>query len=94
MSEGECQCRQCIRDRGDNHNGDPLEVFKMILCQTCGNKRCPHATDHRIVAEAKATKTSASGTRLDVEIFVETMSQGCNISPNAMKLGCGRTTRW
>jgi hypothetical protein len=43
----DCQCRQCIRDRGDNHSGYPLEVFKMILCQTCGNKRCPHATDHR-----------------------------------------------
>jgi hypothetical protein len=20
----------------------------MLLCQTCGNKRCPHATDHRL----------------------------------------------
>lgn len=21
--------------------------YRMVLCATCGNKRCPHATDHR-----------------------------------------------
>lgn len=25
---------------------DPSSI-RMILCATCGNKRCPHATDHR-----------------------------------------------
>jgi hypothetical protein len=24
----------------------PIEMTMMILCPTCGNKRCPHATDH------------------------------------------------
>lgn len=24
-----------------------LDDMRMILCATCGNKRCPHATDHR-----------------------------------------------
>jgi hypothetical protein len=34
-----CYCAQCT----------PQNVFnmRMILCETCGNKRCPHATDHR-----------------------------------------------
>jgi hypothetical protein len=44
-----CQCRQCLRDR-DERGGDwnmPVEYTRMILCATCGNKRCPHATDHR-----------------------------------------------
>lgn len=25
-----------------------LDSGKMILCETCGNKRCPHASDHRL----------------------------------------------
>jgi hypothetical protein len=25
----------------------PVEMTHMILCPKCGNKRCPHATDHR-----------------------------------------------
>ena len=44
-----CECLQCLRDR-DERTGDwnmPIEFTRMILCATCGNKRCPHATDHR-----------------------------------------------
>lgn len=46
----ECQCYRCIRDRGDELGltGIPLYAVKMVLCETCGNKRCPHATDHRL----------------------------------------------
>lgn len=52
-----CQCRQCIRERGTTvfyrtrwgllpiHI--PEECSRMILCPICGNKRCPHANDHR-----------------------------------------------
>lgn len=35
-----CRCRRCLTERGDS---TPM----MIVCPTCGNKRCPHATDHR-----------------------------------------------
>ena len=35
-----CNCRQCQADRYH------LAKF-MIVCKTCGNKRCPKATDHR-----------------------------------------------
>jgi hypothetical protein len=45
-----CGCRQCLRDRKDENppgSGWPTELTMMILCPTCGNKRCPHATDHR-----------------------------------------------
>ena len=47
LSAGLCGCRQCLRDRDVRAHGFPLEVCLMILCKTCGNKRCPHATDHR-----------------------------------------------
>lgn len=36
-----CRCRQCALDRGENIWG------QMILCTACGNKRCPHASNHR-----------------------------------------------
>ena len=25
-----------------------VRLSRMFLCATCGNKRCPHATDHRL----------------------------------------------
>lgn len=47
----QCGCRQCLRDRNEGrwHLGGfvPAELTQMILCPDCGNKRCPHATDHR-----------------------------------------------
>lgn len=37
-AEPDCWCEAC----------KPLSVsMRMIVCPTCGNKRCPHATDHR-----------------------------------------------
>jgi len=38
LSSGPCNCATCR----------PHSVeMRMILCSKCGNKRCPHATDHR-----------------------------------------------
>lgn len=42
-----CQCRQCLRDRNERESGWPAEFARMVVCPTCGDKRCPHATDHR-----------------------------------------------
>ena len=46
-----CKCRQCLRDRNEGNVIAgvffPAELRTMILCQKCGNKRCPHAADHR-----------------------------------------------
>lgn len=47
-----CECRQCLRDRDEKIESGmgfpiPLEMTRMVLCATCGNKCCPHATDHR-----------------------------------------------
>jgi hypothetical protein len=38
-----CDCWRCERDRDE---APPLPI-RMILCPTCGNKRCPKASDHR-----------------------------------------------
>lgn len=42
-----CWCYECLKDVVDS-NGWPVAVQRMILCPTCGNKRCPRATDHKM----------------------------------------------
>ena len=48
-------CRRCAE--GVKPNGIPLTMQRMFLCPTCGNKRCPKATDH----ELACTGSNASG---------------------------------
>lgn len=36
-----CGCWKCLKARDDQ---DRMRM--MVLCPTCGNKRCPHASDH------------------------------------------------
>lgn len=44
-----CICHRCIREQDIKGPGDwPLSMQQMILCPTCGNKRCPKASDHRL----------------------------------------------
>jgi hypothetical protein len=40
-----CWCWMCNRER--TVHGIPYSMTRMILCPQCGNKRCPHASDHR-----------------------------------------------
>lgn len=42
-----CQCLRCLRERDERIGGQAIEYCRMVLCETCGCKRCPHATDHR-----------------------------------------------
>lgn len=42
-----CQCYYCIATRGDKTPaGFPVTMTRMIVCETCGSKRCPHGTYH------------------------------------------------
>ena len=49
-----CECHRCIEENGISvwfgalQRLVPLSATKMILCPKCGNKRCPHASDHRL----------------------------------------------
>ena len=40
-AEERCRCRNCAGERGE-----PVNNY-MVVCQKCGNKRCPHATNHK-----------------------------------------------
>ncbi len=43
----QCQCRKCLDERDrDLPWIERQTVGQMVLCETCGNKRCPHANDH------------------------------------------------
>jgi hypothetical protein len=50
----QCECHWCItkKDLRDRLSGFPLNMTKMILCPSCGNKRCPKASDHRLKCTA------------------------------------------
>ncbi len=42
-------CIRCVRAHDAVSCMFPIERTRMIVCRICGNKRCPHATDHRNV---------------------------------------------
>lgn len=60
MKTDSCRCHRCRDAQLDQMglcNLEPSEqikrmadggAFGMVLCPTCGNKRCPHASDHRL----------------------------------------------
>lgn len=49
MNGADCTCHACIEKYGITLFGIPLDHVRMILCSECGNKRCPHASDHNHV---------------------------------------------
>lgn len=42
MRDGPMCCIRCDEER------QPNRLRRFVTCQICGNKRCPHATDHRL----------------------------------------------
>lgn len=47
----ECCCHKCIKEKNlVEREGSflPMSSTRMILCPECGNKRCPHASDHNL----------------------------------------------
>lgn len=43
-----CYCYNCNLNYTEPGQVFPYVTTRMILCPTCGNKRCPHATDHKL----------------------------------------------
>ena len=41
-----CWCHRC--NKTITIGGIPFALTHMILCPDCGNKRCPHASDHNL----------------------------------------------
>lgn len=43
----DCQCQRCWSENKPDFPGG-ITSRPFIVCGICGNKRCPHATDHRL----------------------------------------------
>lgn len=41
-------CHKCLEHKCDDATGFPITAIRMIVCPSCGNKRCPHASDHAL----------------------------------------------
>lgn len=48
VAKYQCHCYNCNKDRLDETGRLPYVATRMIVCPTCGNKRCPHSTDHNL----------------------------------------------
>lgn len=51
MNDDDCgACYECLKDKTvpAEQGGWPVTATRMILCPTCGCKRCPKATNHRL----------------------------------------------
>lgn len=57
MSNEPCRCFRCTKELVEREPPTPEQLLfgridvrmaTMFLCATCGNKRCPHAADHRL----------------------------------------------
>jgi hypothetical protein len=45
MSDDCGKCRECLKNKRDE-DGWPVLLTTFVVCQQCGNKRCPKADDH------------------------------------------------
>jgi hypothetical protein len=50
LRAGKCGCHTCINARGE-------VAMHYVVCEHCGNKRCPHATNHDLAC----TNSNESG---------------------------------
>lgn len=48
VAEYQCYCYNCNKDRLDESGNFSYTMTRMIVCPACGNKRCPHSTDHTL----------------------------------------------
>ncbi len=66
----DCDCNQCVHDKKLKFNAGtigeiPLNAAYMILCDICGNKRCPRASNHRL----ECTHSNKSGQKGSIYEF-------------------------
>lgn len=48
VEKPQCYCYNCNKDYTEPGAMIPYVATRMIVCPTCGNKRCPHSTDHNL----------------------------------------------
>lgn len=74
----QCGCLRCIAERGDKVNGMPRLIAEMVVCPSCGDKRCLHAYTH----EAPCAKVDLYGHNAWVErVAMRTVPASAEDSP-------------
>ena len=48
VEKSKCYCYNCNKNYTEPGQIVPYVMTRMILCPSCGNKRCPHATNHNL----------------------------------------------
>lgn len=56
-------CYECLKDEKDAR-GLPVVATRMIVCECCGNKRCPKATNHLLDC-TNSNETGQAGSRYE-----------------------------
>lgn len=57
-----CACRRCLRERdARDPTGWPILLGTMIVCLTCGNKRCPNSESHEYACTGSNDPGQADG---------------------------------
>ena len=57
VDKPDCYCYNCNKGYTEPGQSLPYVYTRMIVCPQCGNKRCPHATDHNF----ECTNSNESG---------------------------------
>lgn len=75
-----CPCFACTKarvaiDPGPMMFGQSVAMMRMFLCETCGNKRCPHAADHRHVCTDSNEPGQAGSLYTDAPTFAGGMGR-------------------
>jgi hypothetical protein len=66
-AQSECGCEQCDTARRSKLSGGDQLQRNMIVCERCGNKRCPHATYHGLECTG-SNEPGQFGSSYDVQL--------------------------
>lgn len=78
----ECCCVACLKMLPPDDNPIPHHRRRMVVCSICGNKRCPHAQDHRYACTG-SNETNQTPTPMSSE--VKRYDLACDYSGGSMK---------
>ena len=73
----QCWCHKC--NEGRLVNGIPFAATQMIVCPICGNKRCPHASDHALACTASNDPMAVSAAPQAEQYYCRDHGCSCNI---------------